>query len=170
MIAHDKEVYDIAWGGLGVFATVSADGSVRVFDLRCGRGCVMILSRVRTRVVATTWCLALSNPLLCPSNLGCLGYYLANFQIRAATLSTFSLAQRQGALDNHIRKPDPRNPSSEAELEQAGPPVHGYHPDGVIQGGGAGHQVRSGMGEEGRSRNLVTIPLECWQEVRSCPG
>jgi len=35
MIAHDKEVYDIAWGGLGVFATVSADGSVRVFDLRC---------------------------------------------------------------------------------------------------------------------------------------
>lgn len=36
LIAHDKEVYDIAWGGLGVFATVSADGSVRVFDLRWG--------------------------------------------------------------------------------------------------------------------------------------
>ncbi|MEW5305767.1 MAG: hypothetical protein WDW38_000241 [Sanguina aurantia] len=34
LIAHDKEVYDIAWGGPGVFATVSADGSVRVFDLR----------------------------------------------------------------------------------------------------------------------------------------
>jgi WD repeat-containing protein 68 len=34
LIAHDKEVYDIAWGGHGVFATVSADGSVRVFDLR----------------------------------------------------------------------------------------------------------------------------------------
>lgn len=34
LIAHDKEVYDIAWGGVGVFATVSADGSVRVFDLR----------------------------------------------------------------------------------------------------------------------------------------
>ncbi|GLU24112.1 hypothetical protein SLE2022_400730 [Rubroshorea leprosula] len=31
--AHDKEVYDIAWGGVGVFASVSADGSVRVFDL-----------------------------------------------------------------------------------------------------------------------------------------
>ena len=27
-------MYDIAWGGVGVFATVSADGSVRVFDLR----------------------------------------------------------------------------------------------------------------------------------------
>jgi hypothetical protein len=26
LIAHDREVYDIAWGGLGVFATVSADG------------------------------------------------------------------------------------------------------------------------------------------------
>ena len=34
LIAHDKAVYDIAWGGVGVFASVSADGSVRVFDLR----------------------------------------------------------------------------------------------------------------------------------------
>ena len=34
LIAHDREVYDIAWGGAGVFASVSADGSVRVFDLR----------------------------------------------------------------------------------------------------------------------------------------
>ncbi|XP_020573685.1 protein TRANSPARENT TESTA GLABRA 1-like [Phalaenopsis equestris] len=34
LIAHDKEVYDIAWGEAGVFASVSADGSVRVFDLR----------------------------------------------------------------------------------------------------------------------------------------
>ncbi|KAK8548070.1 hypothetical protein V6N12_060996 [Hibiscus sabdariffa] len=34
LIAHDKEVYDIAWGGVGVFASVSADASVRVFDLR----------------------------------------------------------------------------------------------------------------------------------------
>jgi WD repeat-containing protein 68 len=34
LIAHYKEVYDIAWGGAGVFASVSADGSVRVFDLR----------------------------------------------------------------------------------------------------------------------------------------
>ena len=34
LIAHDKEVYDVAWGGPGVFASVSADGSVRVFDMR----------------------------------------------------------------------------------------------------------------------------------------
>lgn len=34
LIAHDREVYDIVWGGVGVFASVSADGSVRVFDLR----------------------------------------------------------------------------------------------------------------------------------------
>ena len=34
LIAHDKEVYDIAWGGAEVFASVSADGSTRVFDLR----------------------------------------------------------------------------------------------------------------------------------------
>eukprot|EP00884_Botryococcus_braunii_P023679 jgi/Botrbrau1/9996/Bobra.0012s0085.1 len=34
LIAHDKEVNDFAWGGVGVFASVSGDGSVRVFDLR----------------------------------------------------------------------------------------------------------------------------------------
>jgi len=34
LIAHDREVYDMAWGGAGVFASVSADWSVRVFDLR----------------------------------------------------------------------------------------------------------------------------------------
>nr|ACN58396.1 WD40 protein [Saussurea medusa]AOV81580.1 WD40 [Saussurea medusa] len=34
LIAHDKEVHDIAWGEAGAFASVSADGSVRVFDLR----------------------------------------------------------------------------------------------------------------------------------------
>lgn len=35
LIAHDKEVYDVAWGGgADVFASVSADGSVRIFDLR----------------------------------------------------------------------------------------------------------------------------------------
>ncbi|XP_022737283.1 protein TRANSPARENT TESTA GLABRA 1-like [Durio zibethinus] len=34
LIAHDKEVYDIAWCEARVFASVSADGSVRIFDLR----------------------------------------------------------------------------------------------------------------------------------------
>ncbi|OWM82550.1 WD repeat-containing protein LWD2-like [Punica granatum] len=34
LVAHDKEVYDVSWGGTGVFASVSGDGSVRVFDLR----------------------------------------------------------------------------------------------------------------------------------------
>ncbi|EEF31490.1 protein TRANSPARENT TESTA GLABRA 1 [Ricinus communis] len=34
LIAHDKEVYDMAWGEARVFASVSADGSVRIFDLR----------------------------------------------------------------------------------------------------------------------------------------
>lgn len=31
LVAHDKEVYDISWGGFIVFASVSGDGSVRVF-------------------------------------------------------------------------------------------------------------------------------------------
>lgn len=35
LIAHDKEVYDIAFAcGKDIFATVGADGSLRVFDLR----------------------------------------------------------------------------------------------------------------------------------------
>ncbi|KAE8668400.1 Protein TRANSPARENT TESTA GLABRA 1 [Hibiscus syriacus] len=34
LVAHDKEVFDISWGGVNVFASVSGDGSVRVFDLR----------------------------------------------------------------------------------------------------------------------------------------
>lgn len=36
LIAHDKEVFDIAFAqGPHVFASVGADGSVRMFDLRC---------------------------------------------------------------------------------------------------------------------------------------
>ena len=35
LIAHDKEVFDIAFAaGVNVFASVGADGSVRMFDLR----------------------------------------------------------------------------------------------------------------------------------------
>jgi len=34
LIAHDKEVFDIAFSGKFVFASVGADGSVRLFDLR----------------------------------------------------------------------------------------------------------------------------------------
>ena len=34
MVAHDGEVNDIAWGAVDIFASVSSDCSVRVFDLR----------------------------------------------------------------------------------------------------------------------------------------
>ncbi|KAG5243942.1 hypothetical protein OIU76_009163 [Salix suchowensis] len=34
LVAHDKEVFDISWGAINIFASVSGDGSVRVFDLR----------------------------------------------------------------------------------------------------------------------------------------
>ena len=41
LIAHDKEVFDIAFsragGGRDIFASVGADGSVRMFDLRLVR-------------------------------------------------------------------------------------------------------------------------------------
>ena len=63
LIAHDKEVYDIAWGGVGVFASVSADGSVRVFDLRlatCMKSHLVILSAGvflddKARIVRYAW-------------------------------------------------------------------------------------------------------------------
>lgn len=37
LIAHDKEVFDVAFvaGSEHVFASCGADGSVRMFDLRC---------------------------------------------------------------------------------------------------------------------------------------
>lgn len=36
LIAHDKEVYDIAFAtGKDIFGTVGNDGSLRMFDLRC---------------------------------------------------------------------------------------------------------------------------------------
>lgn len=54
LIAHDKEVYDIAFArGTDVFASVGADGSVRMFDLR------YVLSRCSlhapSAVVAAGW-------------------------------------------------------------------------------------------------------------------
>jgi hypothetical protein len=51
LIAHDKEVYDIAFAkGKDVFATVGADGSVRMFDLRYD--CTSLISKaaLHTRV------------------------------------------------------------------------------------------------------------------------
>lgn len=57
LIAHDKEVYDIAWGGVGVFASVSADGSVRVFDLRWAPHCPVtacICSKYNLRSICRT--------------------------------------------------------------------------------------------------------------------
>ena len=36
LIAHDSDVYDFAFAkGVFLFASVGADGSVRMFDLRC---------------------------------------------------------------------------------------------------------------------------------------
>ncbi|KAM0000815.1 putative transcription factor WD40-like family [Helianthus debilis subsp. tardiflorus] len=69
LIAHDKEVYDIAWGGVGVFASVSADGSdprymatiimdsakVVVLDIRFPKLPVVELPRHQASVNAIAW-------------------------------------------------------------------------------------------------------------------
>lgn len=47
LIAHDKEVYDIAFSkSKDVFATVGADGSLRMFDLRYGSTATMVFTCV----------------------------------------------------------------------------------------------------------------------------
>jgi WD40 repeat protein len=45
LIAHDKEVYDVAFAtsSTDVFASVGADGSVRMFDLRSKLFSIMLL-------------------------------------------------------------------------------------------------------------------------------
>ncbi|RVX06830.1 WD repeat-containing protein LWD1 [Vitis vinifera] len=69
LIAHDKEVFDIAWGGVGVFASVSADGSdprymatiimdsakVVVLDIRFPTLPVVELQRHQASVNAIAW-------------------------------------------------------------------------------------------------------------------
>ncbi|KAG6496306.1 protein TRANSPARENT TESTA GLABRA 1-like [Zingiber officinale] len=57
LIAHDKEVYDIAWGEAGVFASVSADGSVRIFDLRDKEHSTIIYESLRpdTPLLRLAW-------------------------------------------------------------------------------------------------------------------
>ncbi|KAG2392315.1 hypothetical protein C9374_012567 [Naegleria lovaniensis] len=42
LIAHDKEVYDIAFRNQDVFCTVGADGSLRMFDLRSLEHCSIL--------------------------------------------------------------------------------------------------------------------------------
>ena len=79
LIAHDREVYDIAWGGVGVFASVSADGSVRVFDLRClcfvAQGCLarLVLPLHQGWLSACAACLTLRTGCAACSRQGLLG-------------------------------------------------------------------------------------------------
>jgi hypothetical protein len=51
LIAHDKEVYDIAFAcGKDIFGTVGADGSLRMFDLRYAFVCVEGLGTARLKL------------------------------------------------------------------------------------------------------------------------
>jgi hypothetical protein len=151
LIAHDREVYDIAWGGLAIFATVSADGSVRVFDLRCGAGPLGRAAR-RAGPLAVRLCgrrpCSGALPEAAPAAPG-LG---AHWDVRSATSppgtrstppsSLSPLApdalqpsnphptphpppQGQGALHDYLRVAPPRHPPPAAVVEQAGPAVHG---------------------------------------------
>lgn len=57
LIAHDKEVYDLAWSkGRDVFATVGADGSLRMFDLRnLQHSSIMYESQGGTPLLRLVW-------------------------------------------------------------------------------------------------------------------
>jgi WD repeat-containing protein 68 len=47
LIAHDKEVYAIAWGAGWGFISVSADGSVQVLDLRDKEHLTIVYERTK---------------------------------------------------------------------------------------------------------------------------
>uniref|UniRef100_A0A7N2M4K6 Uncharacterized protein n=1 Tax=Quercus lobata TaxID=97700 RepID=A0A7N2M4K6_QUELO len=72
LVAHDKEVYDISWGGFNVFASVSGDGSVRadprfiatvgmdsnrvvILDIRFPTSPLMELNKHKGSVNAVSW-------------------------------------------------------------------------------------------------------------------
>jgi len=58
LIAHDKEVYDIAFvpNDTHVFATCGADGSVRLFDLRSlEHSTILYESQGLTPLLRTSW-------------------------------------------------------------------------------------------------------------------
>jgi len=57
LIAHDSDVYDIAFAkGVHVFASVGADGSVRMFDLRrLEHSTIMYESPDQTPLVRLAW-------------------------------------------------------------------------------------------------------------------
>lgn len=98
LIAHDREVYDIAWGGAGVFASVSADGSVRVFDLRDKEHSTIIYESPRqdTPLLRLAWnqqdprymaCTALDSPRVLV------------LDIRFPTVPVAELMRHQGAVN-----------------------------------------------------------------------
>lgn len=133
LIAHDKEVYDIAWGGWGVFATVAADGSVRVFDLRDKQHSSIIYE-----------CPVPNTPLLRLS---------WNKQVGAAAGGGVHAARapklpcrKHGLLTCVAPCPTPPPHHPAPPPLPAGPALHGHRHHGLIQGRGAGHQVGLGRG------------------------
>jgi len=56
LIAHDKEVYDLAFArGTDMFASVGADGSVRMFDLRSLEHSTIIYESTETPLLRLGW-------------------------------------------------------------------------------------------------------------------
>ncbi len=56
LIAHDKEVFDVAFAtrGKDVFGSVGADGSVRIFDKRCAGTRPLVVLRPPRPVAAAS--------------------------------------------------------------------------------------------------------------------
>ena len=145
IIAHDKEVYDIAFASdnPNVFASVGADGSLRVFDLRCvtvvcshGLACARakgsLLSMYCARAASVCFARrrfkrALLMSLawqLCRQGLNC-GLLFVSPLARclwgpSSLISTFphgrTATQGLEALQDPVRR---REPALEAQLEQA---------------------------------------------------
>ncbi|WFD36129.1 hypothetical protein MCUN1_003000 [Malassezia cuniculi] len=89
LIAHDREVYDVDWcpGSSDIFASVGADGSVRVFDLRSLEHSTIIYETVGTQSTQGSQ----SSPLLRIAFNPWDANYLATFHLESQTVQILDI-------------------------------------------------------------------------------
>jgi len=135
LIAHDKEVYDIAWTRhRDIFATVGADGSLRMFDLRSlEHSTIMYETPAATPLLRLTWNRQDNN-------------YCATFmQVRplacCASARMLCLCSRASLTPLHGRVLSPNHHPSPPPSQRDTAPRAGCAEDGGV---GHPHAVRAG--------------------------
>ncbi|KAG5460992.1 MAG: transparent testa glabra 1 protein [Olpidium bornovanus] len=93
LIAHDKEVYDVAWasGSANIFASVGADGSVRMFDLRSLEHSTIIYETPTPTTGAAAVGQPTSIPILRLAYNRCDPNYLATFHMHSKDVAILDI-------------------------------------------------------------------------------